>query len=197
MRLRGRSIAFYNSLTVRANKVLGLDTNTNNIAFSLFDHGKLVSYGKINFVGSSIYERVLDAGIKSDIIEDLFDFDYVAIEASVFVRNKQVAIKMAYVSGAIMKELQMGGAKVETVPPIEWQSAIGNKNYTKAQKEAVAKEFPGKSKTWISNEIRNRRKQFTIDYVNDKYGLDLNDNDITDAIAIGEYISGRVSNVQE
>ena len=42
----------------KAHKVLGIDASTNSVAFCLMDNGIPVKWGKIEFVGSDIYEKI-------------------------------------------------------------------------------------------------------------------------------------------
>ena len=46
---------------------------------------------------------------------------------------------------------------------------------------------PNKSESWYKQNEREVRKQKTINFVNINYDLEINDNDIADAIGIGHY----------
>lgn len=172
----------------KANRVLGIDASTNSIAFCILEDKKPVSYGEIVFYGSDVYEKMLDAKKKIEALKKLgmFDVDFVAIEAGVVVKSTHIGIKMAYVFGVIMAELLEDHIKVVECHPITWQSFIGNKNYTKVQKQAVRDEHPGKSDTWYSAEIRKRRKQYTLTYMADKGIITTSDN-VADAAGIAWY----------
>jgi hypothetical protein len=76
---------------------------------------------------------------------------------------------------------------VVTVAPVSWQSHIGNKNFTNAEKMQVQKDFPGKSASWYKNKIREIRKQRTMNFFNDKFGTSISDNDVGDATGIAYY----------
>jgi Holliday junction resolvasome RuvABC endonuclease subunit len=172
--------------TQRSNSVLGIDASTKSIAFCLFDSEAPVKWGEIFFSGSNVYERVLDAKRKTRQVRELFPTDFVAIEAAVMVRSANTAIKMAYIFGAIMGELIDDHRKVIEVHPITWQSYIGNKNFTKAQKQVVYDEFPGKTKSWYSGHIRKMRKQATIDFCH-TLGVYTDSDNVADACGIGWY----------
>ena len=60
------------------------------------------------------------------------------------VRSANTGLKMAYIFGAIMGELISDGRKVVEVHPITWQSYIGNKNFTNAEKKQVKDAYPDK-----------------------------------------------------
>jgi Holliday junction resolvasome RuvABC endonuclease subunit len=171
----------------KASRVIGIDASTASVAFGIVEDGKLVSHGKIIVNGNDIYERIYDARKKIAAMHSHLSSDYIAIEGAVFVKSADVVIKLSYVYGAIISQLMQDGTKVMTVQPSSWQSFIGNKVFGKAEKTAVKLEFPGKSDTWYSNKIREMRKQRTMDFVNKKFGVTVEDHDVGDAIGIAHY----------
>lgn len=171
----------------RANKVLGIDASTASVAFCLFEDGVPTKMGKLPIVGANIYDKVKDASTKAKVIAKLCDPDYVAVEAAIMVKSPDAGIKIAMVVGAILSIILKPETKVITVAPIQWQSYIGNKNFTKAQKLEVENEFPGKSVAWYKNKVREIRKQKTMTFFNDKFGTSITDNDVGDANGIAYF----------
>lgn len=169
-----------------SHKVLGVDASTNTIAFCLMDGDKPVQWGEISFTGSNIYDRILDAKRKVHAFVAKLDYDFIALEAAVMVRSAQTGLKMAYVFGAILGELVHDGVAVKEVHPITWQSYIGNKNFTTAEKKAIRDEFPGKSDNWYKGKIRERRKERTIDFVRN-LGINTTNDNVADAAGIAYY----------
>jgi len=169
-------------------KVIGVDASTQSFAYAILDDG-LVEYGKVFFNGTDLAHKLYDGKIKINAIMSRFeDVDYGAIEASVMVRSAQVAIKLAYFDGMIMSELMnttTHGASF--VAPSEWQSFIHNVNWTKQRKSELQTEFPGHTTTWYKNEIRKRRKQYTLDHFNKMYGVNIQDDDVADAVGVAYY----------
>jgi Holliday junction resolvasome RuvABC endonuclease subunit len=176
----------------KGTKVLGIDASTNSFAFCLMHENTAVKWGEVNFDGSDVYERILDAKKKIHAFKDELDFDFVVMEAAISVKSVATGIKMAYVFGTIMSELLEDNIKVLEVHPIAWQSFINNKNFTKAEKQAVKDEFPNKSENWIKNKIREKRKQKTINWVKDTYGINIESDNVADAFGIAYYV---VSNI--
>ena len=176
----------------KAHKVLGIDASTNSLAFCLMEKNVIVKWGEIFFEGADVYERILDAKRKIRAFKLELDTDFVVIEAAISVRSVQTGIKMAYVFGAIISELLDDGIEVKEVFPIAWQSAINNKNFNKYEKEAVRLEFPGKSDNWIKGKIREKRKQKTISWVKDTYGIILESDNVADAFGIAYYITSTI-----
>jgi Holliday junction resolvasome RuvABC endonuclease subunit len=169
-----------------SNKVLGVDASTNTIAFCLMDGKTPVKWGEITFTGSTVYDRILDAKRKVRAFKTELDYDFVAIEKAVMVRSAHTGIIMAYIFGAIMGELLSDGIEVKEVPPITWQSYIGNKNFTKIQKEEVKKQFPGKTDNWYKNQIRKMRKQKTMDFAQ-TLGINTTNDNVGDSVGIAWY----------
>jgi hypothetical protein len=95
-------------------------------------------------------------------------------------------MKMAYVFGAIMGELLNDNIRVVEVHPITWQSYLGNKNFTKVEKQKVKDEFPGKSETWYKNKVRELRKFRTIEFARNM-GINTESDNVADAAGIAWY----------
>lgn len=171
----------------KAHRVLGIDASTNSVAFCLMENDKPLKWGKIDFVGSDIYEKIHDAKIKMNSMLEELSSDYIVVEGAVLVRSPDAVIKLSYVYGVVIAELMSTGAKVITISPTAWQAYIGNKNPTKDEKAAIRIKHPGYADSWYKNKIRNMRKQRTADYFNNKYGLSLEDFDVADAFGIAHY----------
>ena len=176
----------------KAHKVLGIDASTNSIAFCLMNEKVPVKWGEITFDGADVYERILDAKRKIRSFKRELDTDFVVIEAAISVKSVATGMKMAYVFGAIMSELLDDNVEIKEVAPIAWQSFINNKNFTKAEKQAVKDEFPDKSDNWIKNKIREKRKQKTINWVKDTYSISLESDNVADAFGIAYYITSNI-----
>jgi len=174
----------------KASKVMGIDCSTHSLAFTIFYNRRPIQWGKINFEGADVFERLSDAADKLRAVKDEFDVDYIAFEGAIMakVKNPDVTIKLAMVYGACIAELMRKGVKVVTVKPLEWQSYIGNPNFKVAEKNALKAEFPGKSASWYSTKIRGIRKQRTMDYFNKKWPqMKLEDNDVGDSAGIAYF----------
>ena len=170
---------------------MGIDASTHTIAYAIFDGETAVEWGEIFFDGGTIYERIVDAKRKIRALRERFQVDFIALESAIMVRSVNTGLKMAYVFGAIMGELLDNGATVVEVKPLEWQSFIGNKNFSKAEKDAVLKENPGRSANWIRNRIRELRKQRTIEFVA-SLGINVESDNVADAAGIAWYAVNRL-----
>lgn len=174
-------------IKTKAYRVLGIDASTNSIAFCLMENNKPLKWGKINLEGEDIYEKIYDAKNKMSMMLDELKSDYIVVEGAILVRSPDAVIKLSYVYGVVIAELMSTGAKVITISPSAWQAYIGNKNPTKEEKAAIRLKNPGYADSWYKNQLRNMRKQRTVDYFNKKYAIDINDFDVADAFGIAHY----------
>lgn len=172
--------------------VLGIDASTRSIAFCLFKNKHPVRWGEIFFDGGDVYERILDAKIKVSHIAKTFPSEFVAIEAAVMVRSANTGLKMAYIFGAIMGELLADNRKIVEVHPITWQSYIGNKNFTKAEKLDLQNTYPDKSPNWYKSKMRDIRKQKTIEFCK-SLGVNVSSDNVADACGIGWYAANNLT----
>jgi Holliday junction resolvasome RuvABC endonuclease subunit len=174
-------------IKTKAGRVLGIDASTNSIAFCLMENDEPLKWGKVDLVGSDIYEKIHDAKIKMHAMLDELKSDYIVVEGAVLVRSPDAVIKLSYVYGVVIAELMSTGAKVITISPSSWQAYIGNKNPTKDEKAAIRVKHPGYADSWYKNQLRNMRKQRTADYFNRKYNLNVVDFDVADSFGIAHY----------
>ena len=174
-------------MKTKANRVLGIDASTNSIAFCLMEGDVPLKWGKINLVGEDIYEKIYDAKNKMAMMLDELNSDYIVVEGAILVRSPDAVIKLSYVYGVVIAELMSTGAKVITISPSAWQAYIGNKNPTKDEKSAIRLANPGYADSWYKNQLRNMRKQRTVDYFNKKYSLQISDFDVADSFGIAHY----------
>lgn len=177
----------------RTTRCMGIDASTNSLAFAVLQGDVVVKYGEIFFHGATVFDRLNDARAKTEGLLEEFDIEYVCIEASVMVRSISVAIKLAYVYGAIIGELLKGGATVVEATPIAWQAFIGNPNLTAAEKAQIKKDNPGKSKSFYQVEGRKIRKQKTMDFFNQKYGLNIESDNVSDAFGLAYYATHKLT----
>jgi len=174
-------------IKTKAHRVLGIDASTNSIAFCLMENDKPLKWGKIELKGNDIFEKIYDAKVKTHAMLEELKSDYIVVEGAILVRSPDAVIKLSYVYGVVIAELMSTGAKVITIGPSSWQAYIGNKNPTKDEKSAIRLANPGYAESWYKNQLRNMRKQRTVDYFNSKYSLELNDFDVADAFGIAHY----------
>lgn len=177
--------------------ICAIDASTNSIAFALFDtqEKSLKSIGKINFKGLNTYAKVMDAGKKVKAFLDYSGgFEAIVIEQTVYLNSPKTAADLALVQGAILGAAgQSGTQKITSVPPITWQTFMGNGKMSKDEKFYIRSQNPGKSESWHKSNEREIRKQKTIRFINMQYDKNITDNDVADAVGIGHYVVNNMS----
>ena len=175
----------WDKVVTKPKRVMGADCSTQSFAYSIFENGQLENWGEIKFKGDSVFERLADGQNKVRAMRDIFDVDKVVIESAIYVQNKKTVILLAYAFGAIIAALINSGSTVEDVSPLVWQNYIGNKVLTRPEKQAIVDANPDKSKSWYTNANRNFRKDRTRQWVLKEFGVDIDNDNVTDAIGLG------------
>lgn len=173
----------------RPKRICAIDASTNSLAFAIFNGSDLEAIGKINFSGAKVYDKVIDAALKTQGFFEKYGLpDAVVIEHTVFINSPKTAADLALVQGALLGAMGVVGIKdIKSINPIAWQTFIGNGRLTTSEKELIRSEHPGKSASWYKAQEREMRKQRTMGFVEIQYDKILLDNDVADAIGIGHY----------
>lgn len=172
------------------NSFCAIDASTNSLAFAFFEQGQLKKYGKIRFLGSTIYDKLGDTVHKTMGLFQALPTDNMVIEKTIFANSAQVAANLALSQGALIGGAKIGGVRnVYGVAPMSWQSYIGTRLLTTDEKQKIRQANPSRSNSWYKSQEREQRKQKTISTVNDRFGIKLDDNDIADACGIGIFVS--------
>lgn len=166
-----------------------IDASTNSMAFAYFTNDKLIKYGKIKYFGSDIYEKIVDTAHKTRMFFERFDnLDHIVIEQPIYLNSPKTAANLAMSHGAVVASASITGiGHIASVSPMVWQNWTGNKRLTAEEKESIRNANKGKSESWYKSQERLFRKQRTIKFVNDKYNIKVDDDDVADAIAIGTW----------
>lgn len=168
--------------------IMAIDASTNSLAFAIFVDEKLHRFGKINFVGATTYDKVIDACKKTAAFMKHYQVDAIVIEHTVFMNSPKTAADLALVQGALLGAAgQSGISTIGKVAPITWQNFIGNKKISKDEKLFIRSQNPGKSESWLKSYERELRKQRTINFINIQYDKTITDNDVADACGIGHW----------
>ncbi len=175
----------------KAKRTLGIDCSTKSLAFACFEDGKPIYCGEVFFNGANVFERLNDAREKTQALidEGKLVADFVAIEAAIMVKSASTGIKLAYVYGAVMGVLMQNKSTVVEVPPITWQTGIGNPNLKPYEKAKIKADFPGKSASWYQNKGRELRKQRTLAFAKTMFPIPTNSDNVGDAVGIAYYAS--------
>ena len=172
---------------VRGTDIMGIDSSSNSIAFSYFKSGDLKSWGKIFIDGSDNFDKCADVIGKFSALCRAMSPDLVLFESSTYVNNNAVMKQLSMIFGAAAGAARLTGATVLDIPPVTWQSYIGNPPNSKKIKQDFADSNPDLSDSKLKVKLREARKQKNIDFVKITYGVELEDDDVADAVCIGHY----------
>ncbi len=169
--------------------ICAIDASTNSIAFAFYSYKNITQYGKINFDGGNIYEKVIDATAKVKAFFEMYNkTEAIVIEHTVFMNSPKTAADLALVQGAILGGAGLAGVKIiGRVSPITWQSYLGNKKLSKEEQLQIRSLNPGKSDSWYKSYERNIRKERTSKLIDIIYDKKIDDNDVADACGIGHW----------
>lgn len=176
----------------KPNRILAIDASTKSLAFSIFESGKLIKYGKIRFVGTDAIYKAGDACRKTIPLFKELPVDAVVIESAIYSNSPKTALQLSLMQGAIVAAAQVAGVRlVKTITPVQWQSYIGTRLLTASEKAEIERKTPGMSASWYKGKQREMRKNKTIDSVNKNFKVKISDDDIADAVGIGWYVSDK------
>ncbi len=172
---------------------ISVDSSTQSLAFAIWTD-ELEAYGKVmfNHTSKNIYDKAGVIGRRSGAslskLIEVYKIKNMVIEKPIFANSPMTASNLALAQGALVGASIFAGIEdVVGVEPITWSAHIGNANLTKKEKEKIKLDNPDQSLNWYKTKQRDFRKQRTMDYVNKRFGLNILDNDIGDAIGIGCY----------
>jgi len=169
--------------------ICAIDASTNSMAFAFYSNTKITQYGKLNFKGDNIYEKVIDATAKTKaFFEHYNQINSIVIEHTVFMNSPKTAADLALVQGAIIGGAGLAGIKIiGRVSPISWQSFLGNKKLTKEEQIKIRSLNPNKTNSWYKSYERDFRKRRTIKLLEIIYDKKIEDYDVADAAGIGHW----------
>ena len=175
-------------LKIKPNFV-SIDASTNSLAFAFFHEEELKSYGKIKYFGSDIYEKIIDTAHKTKAFFDNFnELEHMIIEQVIYMNSPKTAANLAMSHGALVAAAGMAGVvNISSVSPMQWQNWSGNKRLTMEEKDKIKNANPDKSTSWYKTQERLFRKQKTIKFVNEKFNVKIDDDDVADAVCIGAW----------
>lgn len=172
---------------ISGKNIIGVDASSNSAAFSHFERGELKRWGKLFIAGDDTFDKCADIIGKFGGLCGAISPDLVLFEASTYVNNNAVMKQLSMIFGAAAGAARITGATVLDIPPVTWQSYIGNPPNSKKLKQEFADQNPELSDSKLKVKLRQARKQKNIDFVRMTYGVELDDDDVADAICIGHY----------
>lgn len=170
-------------------KVICIDNSTNSCAYAIGEGSRLIEYGEIKFPGKDTYSRLVNIrDCLSELREKCKDINSLYIEQTTFIQSKQTVILLGVAEGATISSIAHPGMAIGRPQPIVWQRAIGNPPLSKLELAELRSNNPGKNTAWIKAESRRIRKQRTLDIVNKRFNINLDNDNLGDAVGLFAYI---------
>lgn len=151
--------------------ILALDLSTHSSGWAIFNNGQLINWGSITSSSTDLIKRIyiMRDGIKeilSKIKIDKIIVEEVRPEDGYGVGNQKTHKALMWLQAAIVFLIYDFNKDIEIkyIYPSSWRAKIGIKNGRGIK--------------------RNSLKEADIEYVKEKYNIDVND-DVADAICIG------------
>lgn len=145
-------------------RILGLDTSTASTGYAVLDDGKLICYGVIKPPKNyDLLDKIIY--IEQEIKEILKkkEIEFIVIEELAVMRSANTVRALVGLLYHLLVEFQKKELLVVKCRPSEWRKQCN-----------------------IKGKKREELKQSAIDYVKQKYKIDVNDDE-ADAICIAEY----------
>lgn len=171
---------------------MGIDASTWSFAYCLIKEKRPVEWGIVKYKGKDRYQRIEDSERKiREFVKRIGYVDVVMQEQAVGSVNQKTGLFLAQAYGATMPDVLRIAGKYEMVNSNVWEAALKRKVLTPTQ---IKNQWPGETKAWYTEKGRQLRKQRTLDWVRDRWGIDLpyEHNDVSDAIAIASYAAGLI-----
>lgn len=176
-------------------RFLAIDSASHSYAFSVIDRTKsglkLVSRGKVEFKKDmeSKIERITST--LPVLIESLHP-THMVIEETIYIQNANTTRILAYVVGSLWATGQVCGVKnIQDVGPLVWKRDLGYKRVMPAEKKQWAAEL---GKTEANKKAAFERKDRVRQIIAKRLpGVNLEDEDMMDAVAIGIWAAENVT----
>lgn len=145
--------------------LIALDESTTCTGYAVFGDGELIEHGNFSFKSKDVLERV---SLIMEEIEELiktYKPDNMVIEDVQITMNAATAKSLLGLQFMIEVYAHRNNISCETYRTTKWRKILGLSNSRALDRKA--------------------KKQETIAYVKDKYGIEILKDDESDAIAIG------------
>lgn len=158
--------------------LIGLDTSTSSTGFSIFENGELLSYFAIDMQKEKLTSEKKFDEMTRRVFENLNKYspDIVVCELTSMTRNAVTQRTLTLLLGAVKGWCIMNNVFCHFFRASEWRKLVKNKD----------EKLPRK---------RVELKQWSIDKTRLLFNIDVNSNDISDAILIGKAYINMIDNL--
>lgn len=166
-------------------KFISIDQATKKCGYAIFENDIPIKYGILESTDKDIIKRIEEIYVQLYKIIKEYDIGYFIFEDTFSSLNIKVSKTLCWLQGAIMQLAFVEDCGFLIYAPTSWRKLLGFKNINKKNPQPQFKNN------------REYKKHQAIEYVNNKFNLNLQkeDDDIAEAICIGlAYLAERVTN---
>lgn len=168
-------------------RILAID-QARNCGWSIFDYDtkKPVLYGVFSFPDSEYTYAQALVGI-SDMAKDLMlkhNASAVFIEDTQLQKNADSFKKLAQLQGALISLFERNEFLYDIIKPSTWQGYCGARGRTTKELKENAQS--------IQSSNKRQTKILSIQYVKDKFGIETENDNLADALCIGDYVVNNI-----
>lgn len=168
-------------------RILAID-QARNCGWSVFDYEtkQPVIYGAFSFPKSKYTHEQMLVGM-SDMVESLMlehNACAVFIEDTHLQKNVDSFKKLAQLQGALISHFVRREFLYDIIGPSTWQGFCGARGRS-------SKELKANAKSIQSSNMR-QSKILSIQYVKDKFGIETENDNLADAVCIGDYVVNNI-----
>ncbi|MFR3182212.1 MAG: crossover junction endodeoxyribonuclease RuvC [Clostridia bacterium] len=148
-----------------SNILIAFDESTTCTGYAVFKDEELIDYGAITQKSKNVIERVSEIAYAVEDLINRYEPNDIAIENVQITMSAPTAKSLMGLQLLIEILCYRKQIHCETIRTAHWRKVLGLSNSPKIK--------------------RAEKKKETIDYVENKYGIKIDKDDISDAIAIG------------
>lgn len=145
--------------------LIALDESTTCTGYAVFEDEKLINHGVFSFKSKDVLERVSLIMEKIENLINTYNPNNMIIEDVQITMNAATAKSLLGLQFMIEVYAHRNNIQCEAIRTTKWRKILGLSNSRALDRKA--------------------KKQETIDYVKNKYGIEILKDDESDAIAIG------------
>lgn len=145
--------------------LIALDESTTCTGYAVFNNGELIEHGAFSFKSKDVLERVSFIMEEIEKLISRYEPNNMIIEDVQITMNAATAKSLLGLQFMIEIYAHRNNIQCETIRTTKWRKILGLSNSRTLDRKA--------------------KKQETIDYVKNKYGIEVVKDDESDAIAIG------------
>lgn len=168
-------------------KILAVDQARHG-AWAIFDYEKkaLLEYGTWGFESKAytFEQAILQIEALLDEVIQTHDIDAIYLEDIQLRQNVQSFKKLAQLQGVLVNLCEKTNILYNLVAPTQWQ------NFCKARGR-TAKEIKSKV-TSVGSTTKKTSKVLSLQFVQDKFGIETINDNLSDAICIGWYVVNKI-----